>query len=184
MPRPASPWSRRSLIAGWESRNRPCFLLFDPRRRFSFRPDRGSTRPSRADAVKAGRGSAATEGLALAVASTMACWSIGVRSLVPRHGSERRQPDGLPPKRIIDDAPLPTLSRAHCSSSDSQNLSEKPSTFSGEVHSARDRPAPLRPDDRGDREAAPHRSQSDRTRHSDDGQRTARDRSRQPGTGQ
>ena len=54
----------------------PALISFvRPRRRLFFRPDRVSTPPSRADAVKAGRSSAATEGLALAASSTVACSS-------------------------------------------------------------------------------------------------------------
>ena len=57
-----------------------------PRRRLFFRPDRVSTPPSRADAVKAGRSSAATEGLALAASSTVACSSVRAdKKLVRRH---------------------------------------------------------------------------------------------------
>jgi hypothetical protein len=65
----------------------PALISFvRPRRRLFFRPDRVSTSPSRADAVKAGRSSAATEGLALAASSTMACSSVRAdKQLLRRH---------------------------------------------------------------------------------------------------
>ncbi len=63
------------------------------RRRLFFRPDRVSTPPSRADAVKAGRSSAATEGLALAASSTVACSSVRAdKKLLRRY----RVPAGSP----------------------------------------------------------------------------------------
>lgn len=73
-----------------------------PRQRLFFRPDRVSAPPSRADAVKAGRSAAATEGLALAASSTVACSTVRAdksscvgTKFPPDHRSLRGR--GLPP---------------------------------------------------------------------------------------
>jgi hypothetical protein len=96
----------------------PDFFCSIPPEAF-FRPDRVSTPPSRADAVKAGRASAATEGLALAASSTVAC--SGVRAdntcrvgpkFPPDHRSLRGR--GLPPPQHGIRRLQGPMSLAHC----------------------------------------------------------------------